>query len=58
VVLVKSLNEQRMKDNLAIFDFSLAKEDLEALLLLNRNYRYYEFSADKMHPNYPFKEDG
>ena len=39
IVLPKAQSPERMKENLDIFDFSLTKDDVEALLALNRNER-------------------
>ncbi|XP_048668569.1 aldo-keto reductase family 1 member C3-like isoform X4 [Marmota marmota marmota] len=57
IVLAKSLNEKRIKENIQVFDFELTAEDMKDLDDLNRNYRYLaaEFGAD--HPNYPFADE-
>ncbi|XP_046535036.1 aldo-keto reductase family 1 member C15-like [Equus quagga] len=57
VVLAKSFNEKRIKENFQIFDFELTPEDMKAIDGLNRNFRYAKllFAAD--HPNYPFSEE-
>lgn len=39
VVIVKSTDEERMQDNLELFDFELDKEDMQKLENLNENYR-------------------
>ncbi|XP_069822551.1 aldo-keto reductase family 1 member C1-like isoform X2 [Dendropsophus ebraccatus] len=40
VVVAKSFNPERMKENLQVFDFTLPSQDMKALEALNRNYRY------------------
>lgn len=52
IVIPKSTNAGRIKQNLDIFDFVLEKEDMNALSNLNRNYRYvrpyfHTFEEDK-----------
>ncbi|KAM9229217.1 aldo-keto reductase family 1 member C15-like [Dugong dugon] len=57
VVLAKSFNEKRIKENFQVFDFQLTPEDMKAIDSLNRNFRYatLEFAAD--HPYYPYSEE-
>ncbi|XP_037703225.1 prostaglandin F synthase 1-like isoform X2 [Choloepus didactylus] len=54
VVLAKSFNEKRIKENFQVFDFQLTLEDMETLDGLNRNMRYFEAHEFSHHPNYPF----
>ncbi|KAM4748704.1 aldo-keto reductase family 1 member C1-like [Rhinophrynus dorsalis] len=42
VVLAKSFNPERIKENFQIFDFQLPPEDIKKLEALNRNLRYIE----------------
>ncbi|XP_039726921.1 aldo-keto reductase family 1 member C1 homolog isoform X5 [Pteropus medius] len=42
VVLAKSFNEKRMRENLQVFDFQLTAEDMETLDGLDRNIRYLQ----------------
>ncbi|KAG8515955.1 Aldo-keto reductase family 1 member C15 [Galemys pyrenaicus] len=42
VVLAKSFNEKRIKENFEVFDFKLTPEDMKAIDGINRNVRYSE----------------
>ncbi|KAG3257764.1 aldo-keto reductase family 1 member C1 isoform X1 [Ictidomys tridecemlineatus] len=54
VVLVKSFNEKRIKENMQVFEFQLTPEDMKILDNLNRNVRYYPVvDVFYGHPNYP-----
>ncbi|XP_058138448.1 aldo-keto reductase family 1 member C23-like protein isoform X1 [Dasypus novemcinctus] len=57
VVLAKSFNEKRIKENMQVFEFQLTSEDMKVLDGLNRNVRYIvaKFAID--HPEYPFSEE-
>ncbi|XP_075066578.1 aldo-keto reductase family 1 member C15-like isoform X3 [Mixophyes fleayi] len=57
VVLAKSFNPTRIKDNFQVFDFHLSPEDLKALESLNRNYRYVAARQWINHPEYPFHDE-
>ncbi|XP_037012500.2 aldo-keto reductase family 1 member C15-like [Artibeus jamaicensis] len=57
VVLAKSFNEKRIKENFQIFDFELTPEDIKAIDGLNRNVRYIKFLFGVDHPYYPFSEE-
>ncbi|XP_068843916.1 dihydrodiol dehydrogenase 3-like [Capricornis sumatraensis] len=57
VVLAKSFNKKRVKENIQVFDFELSPEDMKAIDGLNRNRRYYEFLLGVGHPEYPFSEE-
>ena len=56
IVIPKSTNEQRIKENLDIFNFNLSKEDMNRLKSLNRPFRYCNFDLKglKDHKEYPF----
>ncbi|XP_051886288.1 aldo-keto reductase family 1 member D1-like [Pristis pectinata] len=57
VVIPKSFNSERIKQNFEIFDFSLTDEEMKAIDALNRNERYVELLIWKDHPEYPFSDD-
>ncbi|CAH2321556.1 aldo-keto reductase family 1 member C1 homolog [Pelobates cultripes] len=42
IVISKSYNPERIKDNIKVFDFELSTEDMKAIDGLNRNLRYLE----------------
>ncbi|XP_020139761.2 aldo-keto reductase family 1 member C3 [Microcebus murinus] len=57
VVLAKSFTEQRIRENMQVFEFQLTSEDMKKLDGLNRNLRYItaDFMAD--HPDYSFSDE-
>ncbi|XP_052583799.1 estradiol 17 beta-dehydrogenase 5-like isoform X1 [Peromyscus californicus insignis] len=57
VVLVKSLNEARIKENMQVFEFQLRPEDMKVLDGLNRNLRYVAGVVFSGHPNFPFSDE-
>nr|XP_003410651.1 prostaglandin-E(2) 9-reductase-like isoform X1 [Loxodonta africana] len=57
VVLAKSCNEKRIKENMQVFEFQLASEDMKVLDGLNRNVRYFTLAFGIGHPDYPFSEE-
>lgn len=57
VTLVKSFNEERIRENLQVFDFQLASDDMEILDNLDRNLRYFPANMFKAHPNFPFSDE-
>ncbi|XP_075066583.1 aldo-keto reductase family 1 member C1-like isoform X2 [Mixophyes fleayi] len=57
VVLAKSFNPTRIKQNLQVLDFQLSVEDMETLEGLNRNMRYDAMPMWADHPKYPFHDE-
>lgn len=57
VVLAKSFNEKRIKENFQAFDFELTPEDMKTIDSLNRNFRYSQMAFALDHPDYPFLEE-
>ncbi|XP_024410918.2 aldo-keto reductase family 1 member D1 [Desmodus rotundus] len=57
VVIPKSFNPERIKDNFQIFDFSLTEEEMKSVAALNKNVRFVELLMWSDHPEYPFHEE-
>ncbi|XP_020919727.1 aldo-keto reductase family 1, member C-like 1 isoform X1 [Sus scrofa] len=57
VVLAKSFNEQRIKENFQVFDFELPPEDMKTIDGLNQNLRYFKLLFAVDHPYYPYSEE-
>ncbi|XP_037588919.1 aldo-keto reductase family 1 member C3 [Cebus imitator] len=57
VVLAKSYNEQRIRENVQVFEFQLTPEDMKAIDSLDRNLRYFNSVGLASHPNYPFADE-
>uniref|UniRef100_A0A5F8GE19 Aldo-keto reductase family 1 member C1 homolog n=1 Tax=Monodelphis domestica TaxID=13616 RepID=A0A5F8GE19_MONDO len=57
VVLAKSFNEKRIRENFQVFDFQLTPEDMETINGLNRNVRYVILDMFKESANYPFNDE-
>lgn len=53
-VCVKSLNPDRLRQNLDVFSFELSPEEMGKISGLNRNFRLYTQGMTKGHPEYPF----
>eukprot|EP00916_Digyalum_oweni_P002196 GHVL01004042.1.p1 GENE.GHVL01004042.1~~GHVL01004042.1.p1 ORF type:complete len:113 (+),score=7.68 GHVL01004042.1:394-732(+) len=56
-VCVKSLNADRIKQNLDVFDFELSAEEMSQISGLNQNFRLYTQGVTTEHPEYPFKAE-
>ncbi|XP_054153871.1 1,5-anhydro-D-fructose reductase-like [Oppia nitens] len=54
IVVPKSVNPDRIKSNIQIFDFKLTDEELQELESLDRNYRSNLFEITRDLPNHPF----
>ncbi|KAI4575502.1 hypothetical protein MJG53_011705 [Ovis ammon polii x Ovis aries] len=57
VVLAKSYNRKRIKENIQVFDFELTPEEMKAIEGLNSNLRYYDLQHFVDHPEYPYSEE-
>ncbi|XP_063165625.1 aldo-keto reductase family 1 member D1 isoform X2 [Candoia aspera] len=57
VVIPKSFNPERIRENFQIFDFSLTDKEMKDIEALNKNVRYVELLMWKDHPEYPFHEE-
>ncbi|XP_035162647.3 aldo-keto reductase family 1 member C3 isoform X1 [Callithrix jacchus] len=57
VVLAKSYNEQRIRENMQVFEFQLTPEDMKAIDSLDRNLRYFNGAGFAGHPNFPFADE-
>ncbi|KAM7120048.1 aldo-keto reductase family 1 member D1 isoform 2-T2 [Molossus nigricans] len=57
VVIPKSSNPDRIKENFQIFDFSLTEEEMKNIEALNNNIRLVEMLLWCDHPEYPFHEE-
>lgn len=57
VVIPKSFNPERIKDNFQIFDFSLTEEEMKSVEALNKNVRFVELPMWSDHPEYPFHDE-
>ncbi|KAL8571547.1 hypothetical protein ACOMHN_055666 [Nucella lapillus] len=56
LVVSKSVTPKRMKENFQVFDFTLTKEDMEAIEKLRNNHRFFTYQhMAGAHPQYPFK---
>ncbi|XP_016077898.1 PREDICTED: 3-oxo-5-beta-steroid 4-dehydrogenase isoform X2 [Miniopterus natalensis] len=57
VVIPKSFNPERIKENFQIFDFSLTEEEMKSIEALDKNARLVELLMWRDHPEYPFNEE-
>ncbi|MFH4977679.1 hypothetical protein AB6A40_004388 [Gnathostoma spinigerum] len=53
----KSISEERIKENINVFDFSLTDEEMTAIDNLDRNWRTIVLERDSDHMYYPFNEE-
>jgi len=56
VAIPKSTRQQRLQENIDVFDFQLTAEDMEAIKGLDRNFRLLTLERDISHPHYPFHQ--
>ncbi|XP_054350866.1 aldo-keto reductase family 1 member D1 isoform X1 [Pongo pygmaeus] len=57
VVIPKSFNLERIKENFQIFDFSLTEEEMKDIEALNKNIRFVQLLMWRDHPEYPFHDE-
>uniref|UniRef100_A0A3B4A7N0 NADP-dependent oxidoreductase domain-containing protein n=2 Tax=Periophthalmus magnuspinnatus TaxID=409849 RepID=A0A3B4A7N0_9GOBI len=57
VVIPKSFNPARIKENFEIFDFCLSEDEMKQIEGLNKNIRFVELLMWADHPEYPFHDD-
>ncbi|XP_012785070.2 aldo-keto reductase family 1 member D1-like [Ochotona princeps] len=57
VVIPKSFNPARIKENFQIFDFRLTEDEMKDIEALNKNVRYVELLMWSDHPEYPFNDE-
>jgi len=57
IVIPKSTNEKRLKENFEVFDFKLSEEEMEELNKVDVNHRLFTFDFAKGHPEDPFKAE-
>ncbi|XP_026811235.1 uncharacterized protein LOC113552576 [Rhopalosiphum maidis] len=57
VVIPKSSNLERQKENFDIWDFEMSKEDMDLLESLNQNLRYVILKPGMHLKDYPFNEE-
>ncbi|OBS81753.1 hypothetical protein A6R68_24256 [Neotoma lepida] len=57
VIVAKSFNEKRIKENMKVFEFQLPAEDMAVIDSLNKNYRYVTADVTAVHPNYPYSDE-
>uniref|UniRef100_A0A1I7SHU7 Aldo_ket_red domain-containing protein n=3 Tax=Bursaphelenchus xylophilus TaxID=6326 RepID=A0A1I7SHU7_BURXY len=56
-VIPKSLNPQRIRENLDVFDFEISQDDQKRLMNIGVNTRLHVMDFVAHHPEYPFKEE-
>ncbi|XP_077122951.1 aldo-keto reductase family 1 member C1-like isoform X1 [Ranitomeya variabilis] len=57
VVLAKSFNPERIKENFQVFDFDLSDEDMKSLDGVNKDMRYMNVDSWKESPMYPYDDE-
>ncbi|XP_074123915.1 aldo-keto reductase family 1 member D1 [Sminthopsis crassicaudata] len=57
VVIPRSFNPKRIKENFQIFDFSLTDEEIKNVEALNKNNRFVQLLMWSDHPEYPFHDE-
>uniref|UniRef100_G1Q650 NADP-dependent oxidoreductase domain-containing protein n=1 Tax=Myotis lucifugus TaxID=59463 RepID=G1Q650_MYOLU len=57
VVIPKSFDPAKIKENFQIFDFSLTEEEMKSIEALNTDVRLVRLDKLSGHPEYPFKDE-
>ncbi|XP_062989430.1 aldo-keto reductase family 1 member D1 [Elgaria multicarinata webbii] len=57
VVIPKSFNQEHIRENFQLFDFSLTDKEMKEIEALNKNIRYVQLLMWEDHPEYPFREE-
>ncbi|XP_054582561.1 aldo-keto reductase family 1 member D1 isoform X2 [Eptesicus fuscus] len=57
VVIPKSFNPKRIKENFQVFDFSLTEEEMKSIEALNKDVRLVDLLLWSDHPEYPFYDE-
>ncbi|KAK3096029.1 hypothetical protein FSP39_022155 [Pinctada imbricata] len=56
-VVPKCKSEERLKENLNVFDFELSSSDMDKINTLDRNLKYFHFRQYKGHPDFSEEEE-
>ncbi|KAF5295227.1 hypothetical protein FQR65_LT10511 [Abscondita terminalis] len=56
IVIPKTVNKKRLIENASIFDFTLAKEEMDLIDSIDVKRRYIALRAVDKHPDYPFHD--
>ncbi|XP_030627336.1 aldo-keto reductase family 1 member B1-like isoform X2 [Chanos chanos] len=57
VVVPKSANPNRIKENFQVFDFELSKEDMNTIMGFNRNWRGFAMEWATKHKDFPLNAE-
>ncbi|XP_025194375.1 uncharacterized protein LOC112594002 [Melanaphis sacchari] len=57
IVIPKSSNPKRQKENFDVWDFELTSQDIDLLESLNKNARYFEYNSANHLKDYPFFDE-